>query len=144
MEEKSVFDCIQSLKKHGLQVTHQRLAIYLALRELTEHPSAEIIYRQVRKRFPMISLGTVYKTLERLHEVGLVQKVGPIMDETRYEATPSSHHHLVCIKCQALEDVDGLSDELGLKPPDDKGFHILGHHITFRGYCPSCRDKDEA
>ena len=83
MAGKNDKDFIATLRDHGLQVTYQRLAIYQALYFTKEHPSAEFIFQQVKKRFPMISLGTVYKTLEKFYEVGLIQKVSPITEVAR-------------------------------------------------------------
>ena len=76
MKEKNEKDFIPILKAHGLKVTFQRLAIYQAL-ILTngEHPSVDFIYQHTKKSFPMISLGTVYKTLDKFCEVGLIQNL---------------------------------------------------------------------
>jgi len=138
MEGKEV-DFISVLRDHGLQVTYQRLAIYQALYHGAEHPSAEVIYQQVRKRFPMISLGTVYKTLERFYNVGLVQKVSPMTEVARYEATTEPHHHMICLKCHAIQDISDplLNGKISL--PDDSGFHVLRHQVLVHGYCSECR-----
>ena len=109
MEGKNDKDFIATLRDHGLQVTYQRLAIYQALYFTKEHPSAEVIYQQVKKRFPMISLGTVYKTLEKFYEVGLIQKVSPITEVARYDALTDPHHHMVCLECQSIQDADEYS-----------------------------------
>jgi Fur family transcriptional regulator, peroxide stress response regulator len=91
----------------------------------------------------MISLGTVYKTLERFYEVGLVQKVSPLTEVARYDAIVSPHHHLVCLKCQDIQDMMGspLTQEIAL--PDGNGFHVLRHQVLVQGYCPNCHQKSE-
>ena len=141
MEGQNEKDFIATLREHGLQVTYQRLAIYQALYYTKEHPSAEVIYQQVRKRFPMISLGTVYKTLEKFYELGLVQKVSPMTEVARYDAIVSPHHHLVCVKCQKIEDVmtSVVKEEVTL--PEGNGFHVLRHQVLVQGYCPECSKK---
>ncbi|MBP8645149.1 MAG: transcriptional repressor [Syntrophobacteraceae bacterium] len=143
MEGQNERDFIAMLRSHGLQVTYQRLAIYQALYDNKDHPSAEVIYQQVRKRFPMISLGTVYKTLERFHEVGLVQKVSPVTEVARYDANVDSHHHMVCLKCQNIIDLEitGASQKISL--PEDHGFHVLRHQILIQGYCSNCHNDKE-
>jgi len=143
MEDRNDKDFIAILRDHGLQVTYQRLAIYQALYHTMEHPSAEHIYQQVRKRFPMISLGTVYKTLERFYEVGLIQKVSPITEVARYDANISPHHHLVCVKCQSIQDVMDPSLNQRITLPETSGFHILRHHVLVHGYCPNCHKNGE-
>ncbi|GLI34584.1 transcriptional repressor [Desulforhabdus amnigena] len=139
MEEMNDKDFIATLRKHGLQVTYQRLAIYQTLYFTKDHPSAESIYQQVKKRFPMISLGTVYKTLERFYEVGLIQKVSPMTDVARYDALVTPHHHMVCLKCQAIEDVKGLPSVENIPLPKENGFRVLRQQIIFQGYCPHCQ-----
>lgn len=138
MEGMNDKDFIATLREHGLQVTYQRLAIYQALYHTEEHPSAEVIYQQVRKRFPMISLGTVYKTLERFNEVGLVQKVSPLTEVARYDAIVDPHHHLVCVNCQAIQDIKDPVGEQKLSLPEGNGFHVLRHQVLVQGYCPHC------
>ena len=145
MEGKNEIDFIAVLREHGLQVTYQRLATYQALFHAAEHPSAENIYQQVRKRFPMISLGTVYKTLERFHKVGLVQKVSPLTEVARYDAIINPHHHMVCLKCQAILDVTDAELDRQIPLPKSNGFKVIRHQILFHGYCPDCHpDEDEA
>jgi len=138
MEGKSDRDFIATLRDHGLQVTYQRLAIYQALFFTKEHPSAEAIFQHVKKRFPMISLGTVYKTLEKFYEVGLIQKVSPMTEVARYDAITGAHHHIVCLECQSIQDV-GIVEEPNITVSEQNGFQVLRQQIVLQGYCPSCR-----
>jgi Fur family transcriptional regulator, peroxide stress response regulator len=142
MEGKNDKDFIATLRDHGLQVTYQRLAIYQALYHTKEHPSAEIIYQQVKKRFPMISLGTVYKTLERFYEVGLIQKVSPVTEVARYDAKTGPHHHLVCLECQSIQDADALVAEHKYSLPEKSGFQVLRQQVVLQGYCQNCRPEE--
>jgi Fur family transcriptional regulator, peroxide stress response regulator len=132
---------IAILRSHGLQVTHQRLAVYQELcHSVEEHPDAEMIYREVKRRFPMISLGTVYKTLERFAEVGLVRKVSPTTEVARYDADLTSHYHLVCLDCQKIVNVKEpvLNEKITL--PEHGGYHIVNYQLVFQGYCPACQE----
>ena len=140
MEEREDKDFMGMLREHGLQVTYQRLAVYQALYFTKEHPSAEVVYQQVKKRFPMISLGTVYKTLERFHDVGLIQKVSPLTEVARYDATTSPHIHMVCLKCQSIQDVDEPVMELKLPLQATNGFKVMSQQIILQGYCGHCRN----
>jgi Fur family peroxide stress response transcriptional regulator len=141
MEGKSDSQYIATLRAHGLQVTYQRLAIYQVLCNSTKHPTADEIYQKVQKRFPMISLGTVYKSLERFEEAGLVQRACMLADVSRYEAKMGSHHHLFCVRCQTIHDIDDPIGENKLTLPEGHGFEILGHDVIVRGYCPECAGK---
>ncbi len=139
MEGKNDKDFIATLRDHGLQVTYQRLAIYQALYYTKEHPSAEVIYQQVKKRFPMISLGTVYKTLEKFYEVGLIQKVSPVTEVARYDAKMGPHHHLVCLACQSIQDAEMLIGEPQVTLPENHGFQVVRQQVVLQGYCPACK-----
>ncbi len=141
MEGKKDKDFISTLRAHGLQVTYQRLAIYQTLYFSLEHPSAEVVYQQVRKRFPMISLGTVYKTLERFYDVGLIDKVSPVTEVARYDARTGSHHHMVCLQCQTIMDADSPVDEPMMAVPALEGFHVLRRQVVLQGYCSKCKSR---
>jgi Fur family transcriptional regulator, peroxide stress response regulator len=139
MQEGNEKDCIAVLREHGLQVTYQRLAIYQSLLDSKDHPSAEDIYQQVRRRFPMISLGTVYKTLERFHEVALIQRVSPMTDVARYEAKTTAHHHLICLECQTIVDLEDPTLDEKIQLPEENGFQVLRRQVVIQGLCPLCR-----
>jgi Fur family peroxide stress response transcriptional regulator len=140
MEMKTDKDFIDTIKDHGLQVTHQRLAIYQTLYfNNEEHPSVEAIYQEVKKRLPMISIGTIYKTLEKFQEVGLIQKVSPISEVARYEAKIDPHHHMVCLKCQSVQDADQTVEEPKVSISEDSRFRVVNKQVILHGYCPSCK-----
>ena len=141
MGGKEEIDYMFVLRSRGLQVTYQRLAIYEALHNSSEHPSAEEIFQKVKKRFPMISLGTVYKTLERFSEAGLAQKVGTMADVSRFHTKTDCHHHMFCVKCQSIRDIADPVGQNKLSLPDGHGFEVLGHDVIVRGYCARCTEK---
>ena len=142
MNEKSDLDYITVLRAHGFQVTYQRLTIYRVLHNSTGHLSAEEIHQKVITRFPMHSAGTVYKSLEKFYEAGLVQKVSTMTNVSRYEAKIDSHHHLFCIKCQAIHDItDPIGENDKLLLPEGHGFEVLEHEVIVRGCCPKCVQK---
>ena len=135
-------------RERGLSVTHQRLAIYEAVLSSRTHPGAEEIYQAVRGRFPTISRGTVYRTLDTLCEMGLVTDVHRAADTARFEAALEPHHHLVCLGCRRIVD---LYDESLLRIParagrnaKTTGFEITGYQIQFIGYCRRCSRKDRS
>ena len=132
-------------RESGRKVTPQRVAVFEVLCEHGGHPTVDQIYQQVRKRFPMISLNTVYQIMEALVEMKVVSPVGHGQEAARYETDPTSHHHAVCIACKRIIDVFDAS--LGrIKAPRAiaKGqFHVVGHRVEFFGYCADCRAAGE-
>ena len=139
MNPNSDLNLIQLLRDHGLQVTYQRLAIYSALLD-SQHQSTEEIHQKVKTRFPMISLGTMYKTLEKFSEVGLVEKI-TLTEVARYQTKTDSHGHLFCVKCQAIHDIDDPTVQYQLSLPEGHGFTVIGQDITIKGYCPKCSER---
>ncbi|MFP4619960.1 MAG: Fur family transcriptional regulator [Bacteroidales bacterium] len=98
------------LAKSGLKVTPQRIAVYEALLNISDHPTAEMIKEYVNKNNPAISMGTVYKTLEALVEKGLIIKVKTENDVMRYDSILEKHHHLYDQKTDNIYDY--YDDEL--------------------------------
>ena len=131
---------MERFKNIGLKLTPQRVAILEYLDGNTSHPSAEDIYRHVKERFPMISFATVYNTLETLRKRGLILELTIDPDRKRYDPNIHPHHHLICLRCKSVVDVNL---EFDVPVPDDvRGrFEILGNHIEFYGICEQCKKK---
>jgi len=138
---KSLKSNRSALNVTGLRATSQRALILEIIRR--RHLDADEIYRQARAKQPRLSLSTVYRTLQVLKKLGLVEELH--FDETHhhYEMKPSSeHHHLVCLGCGKVVE---FKCPLSLKMKEDiareKGFEITGTEIRMSGYCPKCRQK---
>ncbi len=118
-------------------LTHQRLAVYEELSARRDHPSAESLYESLKKAYPSLSLATVYKTLQTLHEMGMVARVDSPTAQARYDAITDTHHHAVCAACGKIEDLfDPRLDRL--PAPKAGGFKIEGHSVHFHGLCAKC------
>ncbi len=96
----------QLIADKGLKVTHQRILIMEAFILANEHPTAEVLYNEAKKKSPTLSLGTVYKTLDAFTEAGLVNKVKTDEDTVRYDANTKKHHHLYCEKTDQIIDYE--------------------------------------
>jgi Fur family peroxide stress response transcriptional regulator len=96
----------EQLKEKGLKVTPQRVAIYEAIVNLNNHPTAENIIEYVKANHPNVSVGTVYKVLDSLVENKLLKKVKTEKDVMRYDAVLSNHHHLYCVETDRIEDYE--------------------------------------
>ena len=120
------------------RLTKQRAAVLRALDD-GAHLDAEAILTRVRSEMANVSLGTVYRTLDILREIGLVQTVTLPGAATRYEASLDKHHHLLCTRCRALRNVhiDGLGemvDPVVLR----EGFLETDYALTITGLCGDC------
>ncbi len=136
---------IAHCRARGLSVTPQRLAIYHALLTSSQHPSAEDIYRRIRRQHPTISLATVYKTLETLEQEGFISKVTPLHVTARYDANRARHHHLICVRCQAIEDFSTEALEHLPLPQEVTGsWRILDYTVQVLGLCRECQKKERA
>ena len=95
----------KTLRNHGMKITPQRLMIFKILENNTSHPSAEQVFKRVKKIYPTVSFTTIYKTLETLRDLGEVQEL--IIDEDRkhYDPNTDTHHHVICSNCKKILDV---------------------------------------
>lgn len=131
------------LRDHGYRITPQRTDVVKCILNNGSHPSAEDIHRMIRKRYPMVSLATVYKTLDLLKRLYVIQELGFSDRSTRYETNDNSHINMVCIKCGRINDVVGILglSELELQARDRSSYLILSRRFELHGYCPSCKAR---
>ena len=132
----------ERFRDRDVKMTPQRAAIYRALAERVDHPTAEDLHRQVRRTYPMMSPNTVYYTLTVLKDAGLVHEVNYWHDRSRFDANLDLHHHLICLGCRRIQDVtDDVLDRLQVPARRRGGFEVRGHRVEFHGYCARCRRK---
>jgi len=132
----------QRCRKGGLAVTPQRLAIIRALLASVEHPRADAIYAEVRREHPHISLATVHRTLETLCEIGEARKVTMLHDSARYDGNVTPHHHVVCVKCRRIRDIEIPELDRLLKDRTELGeFRLLGSSLEIHAVCDRCGGK---
>jgi Fur family peroxide stress response transcriptional regulator len=131
---------MEKYRESGLKLTPQRLAILEYLDGNKEHPSAEDIYKAVSKKFPTMSLATVYNTLMTLKQRGLVKELTMDPVKMRFDPQPAPHHHLICTDCRKIIDIHAKF-KISLPEVEDKGFEIIGNHIEFYGRCSHCRKR---
>jgi Fur family peroxide stress response transcriptional regulator len=133
----------QKLRESGHRLTPQRMAVLKILVSSPAHPSVEQVYDQVKTDFPMTSLGTVYKTVTLLKEMGEILELGFGEDSHRYDgARPTPHPHLICIKCNKIIDGDLSLDQESLRRLEQaSGYQILRPQISLFGLCPDCKEE---
>lgn len=136
----------EKLKEKGFKLTTQRRGILDVIMEnKNKHLSSEEIYDLVKRKYPEIGLATVYRTLQLFEELGLVYKLN--FDEGRnryelYQEDAHQHHHLICLKCGNVIEMEGdLLEDLEKLIEKTKNFEIVDHNVKFYGYCSNCRNK---
>jgi Fe2+ or Zn2+ uptake regulation protein len=135
MEAKTVD---AGLLQSRYRLTRQRSAVLRALGEGT-HLSAEMILERVRAEMPGVSLGTIYRTLDILRGIGLVQIFSYGGSAARYEAVLDKHHHLLCSECRSLtnvtaEGVERIARDMAAR----EGFSDIDFSLTVVGRCRDC------
>lgn len=132
----------EGLKRAGLRLTPQRVAICKVLSESKDHPTAMMIYHELLPQFPTLSLATVYKTLNVLKGLGLVHTLGDAGDGTEhYEADLQPHINLVCVRCHQVVDFDEeLIRRVEQAVAERSGYEIQGARIVYYGLCPACKN----
>ncbi|TET54341.1 MAG: transcriptional repressor [Desulfobacteraceae bacterium] len=125
------------------RMTNQRQVILEEIRKVNTHPTADEVYKMVRKRLPRISLGTVYRNLEILSTRGLIQKIGPVSSQMRFDGITINHYHLRCIYCGCVEDAPiDIAENLENAISEKSDYSIIGHKLEFIGICPTCRKRE--
>jgi len=141
---------IKLLKEKGMKVTQQRLLVLEVLANHRDiHMAVEDIYDLVREDYPEVGLATVYRTVQLLLEMQLVDRIHLDDGCVRYELghlfdgeTKHSHHHLICKKCgKILAFEDDLLEDLEEQIERKMGFRIIDHELKFYGQCQECSEE---
>ena len=123
--------------------TKQREAILRVLMNTKSHPTADLIYDEVKKEIPNISKGTVYRNLKVLQENGQVSELNLNGTISRFEVKQDSHYHFRCEKCGRVGDIDMPVDrELDRHIEKITGLKISYHQLEFRGLCKDCQKRN--
>jgi Fur family transcriptional regulator, ferric uptake regulator len=137
----------KQLHSSSYKLTPQREATVRVLLEHEEdHLSAEDVYLLVKEKAPEIGLATVYRTLELLTELKIVDKInfgdGVSRYDLRKEGATHFHHHLVCIECGSVEEIqEDLLEDVESIVEERWNFIIKDHRLTFHGICRNCQKK---
>ena len=129
---------VTSLREEGFRITPQRIAIVDYVLNTEEHPSAEQVHNTVKKKYPMVSLSTVYKTLDLLRQKHLVKQI-EIDGEARFDGHTDEHINLICMKCGKIEDVDEDLKEIQTRAARKSKYQIIKGSFELFGYCSKCK-----
>lgn len=125
-----------------LKYSRQRECIKEYLMSTKAHPTADMVYQHVREQYPKVSLGTVYRNLSLLAELGEVIKVSCGDGLDRFDGNAKPHYHLLCTMCNSVSDLD-IEPMHEINEIASKNFSgkILGHNTLFHGTCPNCTNS---
>jgi Fur family peroxide stress response transcriptional regulator len=127
-------------RQRGVAVTPQRLAVIRALLAAENHPSADEIGTAVRRRHPHVSLATVHRILEQFCEVGEARKVTLLHDVARYDGNVGPHHHILCVRCRRVQDIEIPEVDKLLEGRTSLGqFALLRCSLEIEALCGRCQ-----
>ena len=139
---KSDTSAIEALRSKGYKATPQRIAICQIMLNSRTHPSAQQVYDEVKRIHPTVSLATVYKTLEVLRDLDLVQELNFPEGQARFDSNMKPHINLICLKCGTITDLDDKTiKEITKKVTASTKFKPTGQRIDVYGICQKCSSK---
>jgi Fur family peroxide stress response transcriptional regulator len=122
-----------------LKITPQRSLIYKELVGSKDHPSAETLYRKVKKIFPAISFDTVYRTLLTFSKIGIADILTLPGEPKRFDGDQNRHYHFRCMKCDNIIDINDSGYIIKVPESISRKFDILDSKIIFEGICDKCK-----
>jgi len=137
----------QQLQAQAFKLTPQREATVRVLLENEEdHLSAEEVFMLVKDKFPEIGLATVYRTLELLSELHVLEKMnfgdGVARYDLRNDSTHHHHHHMICVQCGSVDEImEDWLIALEERLEREFKFTVIDHRLDFQGICHRCKDK---
>lgn len=126
----------------SVRYSKQREAIREMLVNRYDHPTAEQLYRDLRRDFPKISLGTVYRNLSLLESMGEVIKISATSESEHFDGNVDNHYHFCCTSCGAITDVElPVNENLNSMVEEITKADVKTHSLIFYGICEKCKKK---
>lgn len=126
-------------KELGISPSYTRMRIYYYLEGSEEHPTVDMIYKELISELPTLSKTTVYNVINLYIEKGLVSEVNIGTNEKRYELKLEKHSHFICQVCKGIYDIPYIH-----RPVDTNmipGFEILDQEVNLKGICSKCNQQ---
>ncbi|AMB99574.1 hypothetical protein AWM75_05985 [Aerococcus urinaehominis] len=141
--EEMIKQTIEILKDEKVRITPQREAMIRYLVENENHPTAEMIFNDLKSSFTSMSLATVYNNLKLFNQLGIVKELNVGDEASHFDFAGDKHYHLICKNCGKIVDIYyPVLNEVESFAHKLTGFDIIGHHLEIYGICPSCQKKD--
>jgi len=129
-------------QEYGIKITPQRTVVYIEFARSKDHPSADILYKRVKKSLPNISFDTVYRTLLSFSEMGLADVVEGYGEPKRFDSDTKNHHHFRCIRCGNIFDFHSeLYDNIKIPKEIEEEFNVTKKKVILEGICKCCGGK---
>jgi Fur family peroxide stress response transcriptional regulator len=133
---------IDALRRKGFKATPQRIAICSFTLGSREHPTVQRIYKEVKKTYPTVSLATVYKTLQILKELHLVQELAFPQEESRFDSYVKPHLNVVCLRCGEVIDInDNSARDLIARTAAKTRYTVIEQRFDIYGICEKCKGR---
>jgi Fe2+ or Zn2+ uptake regulation protein len=130
---------IEALRERGHRVTVPRLLVHRHVRRAPSHLTAEQVASELAADLPSLSPATIYATLDLLEALGFVRRVSTPRGTAVFDSRPDAHHHLVCRRCGAIEDVDAEIDTTRARRAARRaGFRVEDVELQLSGLCSAC------
>jgi Fur family peroxide stress response transcriptional regulator len=131
---------ITKLREQGYKVTPQRLAVFELILSRKDHPTANQIHKEVTRKYPSMSLATVYQALHLLTEMGLLQELGFTDRSSRYDPNIMPHINIICLECGEISDFEAESvRKMWSQLVAKLGFQPVRQRFDIYRYCDKCR-----
>ena len=127
----------------NFRYSKQRDAVMKVLDKINYHPTVDEIYDIVRKKYPKVSLATIYRNVEQLTQMNKIWKIELPNEPARYDGNMEKHHHVRCSKCNAINDVwieKEVTDLIDIGSIKNR-FSITSFKIEFEGICENCQES---
>ena len=125
-------------------LTEPRAVILETVVDLGTHPTADEVHEEAAERLPGVGRATVYRTLEALVRIGAFTKASHAGVGVRYDAVVAPHHHLMCLRCDRIFDLqDEDLDRVRVPDTSTLGFEVSDVQVQLRGVCRECQDEEE-
>lgn len=131
--------------QNGFAATVQRFIVFETLSCMHNHPTADMIYETLHPENPSVSRMSVYRILETFARSRMIRRLNHPGSATHYDAFLKPHHHLICVQCGLVLDIDRSEHENFHIPMENipEGFQVLDATIDFQGICPACAVLNE-
>ena len=128
----------------SLKYSRQREAILDFIRTRTDHPTADVIYENIRIRYPNISLGTVYRNLSLLADIGEIRKLSDFAGADHFDGRTDRHCHFMCRKCHKIIDIENMNFDQILQDAGKRfSGEITDFNARFFGLCEDCMKEEK-
>lgn len=120
----------------------QRSLVLQAVQNNRSHPTAETIHNIVKEEIPNISLGTVYRNLNRLSDDGYIKRIKFSNESDRFDGMTYNHYHMVCEQCKRVFDISSKGFKINEAIAKKTGYKILEHEMILKGICTTCQNNN--